>query len=323
MFLRRQPRSRELDRAGPPPPRRRRDVELADRPAAGRLAQPRRAARRCTTSTAPSTSTCTAATASRSPATRTRRSSRAVAGAGRAAAPTSRSPPRTRSSVAEELARRFGLPLWRFANSGTEATMDAVHLMRAVTGRDLIIKVEGCYHGHHDSVQVSVLPERGRGRPARPPDRRAPATPASPQAIRDLIVVVPFNDLDAVGARARRAPRPGRRHDPRAGDDERRHHPAATDGYLAGLRDLLHRHGALLTFDEVKTGFTTGARRRHRALRRRPRHRLPGQGARRRHPGRRDRRHRRGHGGDRRRPLRAGRHVQRQPAGHGGRPGPR
>ena len=59
---------------------------------------------------------------------------------------------------AGELARRFGLPLWRFANSGTEATMDAVHLARTVTGRDLIIKVEGCYHGHHDSVQVSVLP---------------------------------------------------------------------------------------------------------------------------------------------------------------------
>src|SRR5580704_2263353 len=62
-------------------------------------------------------------------------------------------------AVGEELARRFGLPLWRFANSGTEATMDAVHLMRSITGRDLIIKVEGCYHGHHDSVQVSVAPE--------------------------------------------------------------------------------------------------------------------------------------------------------------------
>jgi len=45
--------------------------------------------------------------------------------------------------VAEELARRWGLPLWRFANSGTEATMDAVHLMRAVTGRSKIVKVEG------------------------------------------------------------------------------------------------------------------------------------------------------------------------------------
>src|SRR5437870_5688681 len=58
--------------------------------------------------------------------------------------------------VAEDLARRFGLPLWRFANSGTEATMDAVHLMREVTGRRFVVKIEGCYHGHHDSVMVSV-----------------------------------------------------------------------------------------------------------------------------------------------------------------------
>ena len=61
--------------------------------------------------------------------------------------------------VAGELARRWTLPRWRFANSGTEATMDAVHLMRSYTGRDLIIKVEGGYHGHHDSVQVSVMPD--------------------------------------------------------------------------------------------------------------------------------------------------------------------
>src|SRR5207244_10703205 len=57
--------------------------------------------------------------------------------------------------VAENLAQRFGLPKWRFANSGTEATMDAVHLMRAITGRPKIVKVEGSYHGHHDSVQGS------------------------------------------------------------------------------------------------------------------------------------------------------------------------
>ena len=71
--------------------------------------------------------------------------------------------------VAHELARRFGLPSWRFANSGTEATMDAVHLMRSITGRDLIIKIEGCYHGHHDSVQVSVAPRPASSRPSRIP----------------------------------------------------------------------------------------------------------------------------------------------------------
>ena len=77
-------------------------------------------------------------------------------------------PTRSAVAVGEELASRFGLPLWRFANSGTEATMDAVHLMRSITGRDLIIKVEGCYHGHHDSVQVSVTPEADEVGPAEP-----------------------------------------------------------------------------------------------------------------------------------------------------------
>ena len=54
--------------------------------------------------------------------------------------------------------RRFGLPQWRFTNSGTESTMDAIHLARAATGRDLVLKIEGSYHGHHDAVMVSVRP---------------------------------------------------------------------------------------------------------------------------------------------------------------------
>ena len=60
--------------------------------------------------------------------------------------------------VAEELRRRWGLPHWRFTNSGTESTMDAVHLARGFTGRDVIVKIEGTYHGHHDAVMVSVKP---------------------------------------------------------------------------------------------------------------------------------------------------------------------
>ncbi len=157
---------------------------------------------------------------------------------------------------AEELARRFGLPLWRFANSGTEATMDAVHLARACTGRDLIIKVEGCYHGHHDSVQVSVLPEADEVGPREHPTA-VPANGGIPRAIRDLVVVVPFNDPEAV-ARALA---------------EHQDRVAAMilepvmmnagiippdDGYLAAIRGLLHAAGALLIYDEVKTGFTTG-----------------------------------------------------------------
>ncbi|MEZ0293844.1 MAG: aminotransferase class III-fold pyridoxal phosphate-dependent enzyme, partial [Solirubrobacteraceae bacterium] len=60
--------------------------------------------------------------------------------------------------VAEELRRRWGLPQWRFTNSGTESTMDAVHLARGATGNDVLIKIEGTYHGHHDAVMVSVKP---------------------------------------------------------------------------------------------------------------------------------------------------------------------
>ena len=58
--------------------------------------------------------------------------------------------------VAEELARRWGLPKWRFTNSGSESTMDAIRLARAHTGRELVIKMEGSYHGHHDTVMVSI-----------------------------------------------------------------------------------------------------------------------------------------------------------------------
>jgi glutamate-1-semialdehyde 2,1-aminomutase len=158
--------------------------------------------------------------------------------------------------VAEELARRFGLPVWRFANSGTEATMDAVHLMRAVTGRDLIVKVEGCYHGHHDSVQVSVSPDVEEAGPAGRP-RSVAASTGIPEAIRTLTVVVGFNDLAAVERVLLEHPGrvAGMIVEPimmNAGIIR------PDDGYLAGLAKLLHRHGVLLAFDEVKTGLTAG-----------------------------------------------------------------
>ena len=167
-------------------------------------------------------------------------------------------PTETALANAAELSRRFGLPQWRFANSGTEATMDAVHLMRAITGRDLIIKVEGCYHGHHDSVQVSVCPEDDdddRGPADRP--NSVPSSTGIPAAITDLTLIVGFNDLDAV--RRRLAENPGQI----AGMILE---PIMMNagiilpepGYLAGLKELLHAHGALLAFDEVKTGLTAG-----------------------------------------------------------------
>ena len=61
--------------------------------------------------------------------------------------------------IGENLAERFRLPLWRFCNSGTEATLEAGRLMRANTGRDMLVKIEGTYHGHHDSLMFSVAPD--------------------------------------------------------------------------------------------------------------------------------------------------------------------
>jgi glutamate-1-semialdehyde 2,1-aminomutase len=158
--------------------------------------------------------------------------------------------------VAEDLARRFGMPLWRFANSGTEATMDAVHLMRAITGRSKIVKVEGAYHGHHDSVQVSVYPSADEIGPATRP-ASVPASAGIPAAMVELAVITPFNDLQALEAilDAERGQIAGMLLEPvmmNAGVIP------PEPGYLAGLRELTRRHGILLAFDEVKTGLTVG-----------------------------------------------------------------
>jgi glutamate-1-semialdehyde 2,1-aminomutase len=160
--------------------------------------------------------------------------------------------------VADELARRFGLPLWRFSNSGTEATMDAVHLMRAITGRDLIVKVEGCYHGHHDSVMVSVSNEKDEIGPAERP-YSAPSGTGIPRAITDLTLIVPFNDLDALERlfEEHRGQIAGMILEPimmNAGVIP------PEQGYLEGVREIVHEYGALLAFDEVKCGVTTSYR---------------------------------------------------------------
>jgi len=158
--------------------------------------------------------------------------------------------------VAAELGRRWGLPLWRFNNSGTEATMDAFHLMRAATGRELVVKVEGSYHGHHDAAMVSVYNALEELGPAERPVSVASGA-GIPQAMIDLTLVVPFNDLDAL-ARVL---------------DEREGGVAGMilepvlmnagiilpeDGYLEGVRELTRSRGVLLAFDEVKTGLTVG-----------------------------------------------------------------
>ena len=156
-------------------------------------------------------------------------------------------------AVAEELSRRFSQPQWRFTNSGTESTLDAVRLARGFTGRERLIKIEASYHGHHDSLLVSVEPARDLMGSVEQPNS-VPYCEGIPRASVDLVTVVPFNDLDAL-ERALTA------HDDVAAVVVE---PVMMnigivlpdDGYLAGVRDVAHRHGALLVFDEVKTGVT-------------------------------------------------------------------
>ncbi len=97
----------------------------------------------------------------------------------------------------EEICRRFKLEMLRFANSGTEATMDAIRVARAATGRDVVCKIEGSYHGHHDAVMFSVIPNAdvmgGRERPAKAPVSRGMVKDA-----HRYIEVVPFNDAAAL-----------------------------------------------------------------------------------------------------------------------------
>jgi glutamate-1-semialdehyde 2,1-aminomutase len=159
--------------------------------------------------------------------------------------------------IGENLAERFSLPLWRFCNSGTEATLEAARLMRAKTGRDLLIKIEGTYHGHHDSLMFSVIPDPDLMGPRDHPVT-VPQAPGIPQAFADLVVVVAFNDLAA--ARQAFEEHPGQV----AGMIVE---PAMMNcgvilpepGYLQGLADLCHEFGAYLAFDEVKTGVALAA----------------------------------------------------------------
>ena len=158
-------------------------------------------------------------------------------------------------AVSEELSKRWGLPLWRFGQSGTESTMDAVHLMRAITGKWKIIKVEGSYHGHHDSVQVDVYNEEDElGDPKHP--NSVAGEGGIPDEIVQLTRCVPYNDLDALDALLTEL------------DGEVAGmiiEPIMMNigiifpenDYIKGVREVTKKHGVLLAFDEVKTGFTT------------------------------------------------------------------
>ncbi|HEU4559554.1 MAG TPA: glutamate-1-semialdehyde 2,1-aminomutase [Longimicrobium sp.] len=134
----------------------------------------------------------------------------------------------------------------RFVNSGTEATMSAIRLARGFTGRDLILKFDGCYHGHGDSFLVKA----GSGVAT----LGLPNSPGVPAELSKLTLTAPFNDLDAVEAVFRA--HPGQVAavilEPVVGNAG--FIPPA-DGFLQGLRRITEDDGALLVFDEVMTGF--------------------------------------------------------------------
>jgi glutamate-1-semialdehyde 2,1-aminomutase len=149
--------------------------------------------------------------------------------------------------LAEALVRRLpSLDMVRLVSSGTEATMSALRLARGFTGRAKILKFEGCYHGHGDSLLVKA----GSGALT----FGQPSSAGVPPGIAELTIVAPFNDLAAVDAAFE------------ANGDEIAAvivEPVAGNmppvrpraGFLEGLRDLCTRHGAVLIFDEVMTGF--------------------------------------------------------------------
>jgi glutamate-1-semialdehyde 2,1-aminomutase len=162
--------------------------------------------------------------------------------------------------VAEDLAQRFGLERWRFVNSGSEATMDAIRIARALTGRETIVKIFGSYHGHHDAVMVSIgVPYEEIG--DRDDLASLPYGAGIPKAISELTIAVPFNDAAATERRIERL----------VAEDRA---PACVimeaammnlgvvlpePGYLEQVREITARHGVVLIFDEVKTGLAIAA----------------------------------------------------------------
>jgi glutamate-1-semialdehyde 2,1-aminomutase len=150
-------------------------------------------------------------------------------------------------TMAETIAHLVpSMQMVRMVNSGTEATMSAIRLARGATGRAKIVKFEGCYHGHGDSFLVKA----GSGALT----FGVPTSPGVPAANADLTLTLPYNDLDAAMTLF-----------DAHGDDIAALivEPVAgnmncippVDGFLQGLRELCTKHGTLLIFDEVMTGF--------------------------------------------------------------------
>jgi glutamate-1-semialdehyde 2,1-aminomutase len=134
----------------------------------------------------------------------------------------------------------------RFVSSGTDATMSAIRLARAATGRHIIIKFEGCYHGHADGLLVKA----GSGVAT----FGIPGSAGVPEAIAHLTLALPYNDLGAVEAAFAAYPHAiaGIIIEPVVGNAGC---ILPAKGYLDGLRAITKRYGSLLIVDEVMTGF--------------------------------------------------------------------
>ncbi len=154
--------------------------------------------------------------------------------------------------AAERLCKRFNVDQVRFANSGTEATMYAIRVAKAFTNKNAIVKMEGGYHGSHDSLTVSAKPALSEAGPADTPIA-VPTAGTNPGTVH----VVPFNDLDAVKKVFAQ----------HSADIaclivepvlENLGIVLPDAGYLQGLRDLCDEFDIVLIFDEVKTGLTAG-----------------------------------------------------------------
>ena len=134
----------------------------------------------------------------------------------------------------------------RFTSSGTEACMSAVRLARGFTGRNLIVKFEGCYHGHSDAMLVKA----GSGVAT----LGIPGSAGVPEAVAMETLALPYNDLAAVWEAFRKFPEgiAAVIVEPVVGNAGT---IAPAPGYLQGLREITAKHGALLILDEVMTGF--------------------------------------------------------------------
>jgi glutamate-1-semialdehyde 2,1-aminomutase len=157
--------------------------------------------------------------------------------------------------LADAIAERMPhLEMMRFVSSGTEAAMSVARLARAITGRDHLLKFEGCYHGHADSFLVKA----GSGVAT----LGLPNSPGVPSALAELTLTCAYNDLEAVERIARSVPLAAILLEPIVGNGG---YIEPVPGFIEGLRRIADETGALLVFDEVMTGFRIafgGARER-------------------------------------------------------------